>query len=195
MCGFRSSLGSGAAVLIVLSLGVPGRPALGRPLRASSQGEAGPPAPHKSVYGKLQSVDKSQNNVVMESETGERLAWRLEPSVIAEATRFKVGSPMIVIYRQLAANQKRVTAVAFPGTAKTPLYVNMTGSRVVVRGAPAVDGQCGLAEAGPVSESTIPDGGLAEVADACWCCAPAGESCTPGNLTGEGRALLVQCFK
>jgi hypothetical protein len=123
----------------------------------------------------------------MESDAGEQLAWRLEPTVIAEATRFKAGAPMIVIYRQLAANERRVTAVAFPGTAKTPLYFNRTGTRLVLRGAPAVDGACGRAEAGPVSESTIPDGGLAEVTDACWCCAPAGESCTPGNKTGQGR--------
>ena len=29
----------------------------------------------------------------------------------------------------------------------------------------------------------------------CWCCAPSGQTCTPGNKTGLGRALLVQCFK
>jgi hypothetical protein len=48
---------------------------------------------------------------------------------------------------------------------------------------------------GAVSESVIPSGGLAEVMDECWCCAPVGESCTPGNKSGLGRALLVRCFK
>jgi len=31
--------------------------------------------------------------------------------------------------------------------------------------------------------------------EACWCCAPAGESCNPGNKSGNGRALLVSCFQ
>ena len=48
---------------------------------------------------------------------------------------------------------------------------------------------------GPVSESTIPARGLAEALEECWCCAPSGQTCTPGNKTGLGRALLVQCFK
>jgi hypothetical protein len=155
---------------------------------------AGPPAPHKSVYGKLQSV-KDLNGVIMTSDAGERLAWRFEPAVIAEAARFKLGDPMIVIYRQVTPSEKRVTAVAFPGTAATPLYVNMTGSRVVLRSAPAKDGACGQPSAGPIHESTIPSGGMAEVLDACWCCASPDESCTPGNRSGLGRALLVQCFE
>jgi hypothetical protein len=46
-----------------------------------------------------------------------------------------------------------------------------------------------------VAESLIPDGGVAEVLEACWCCAVPGESCTPGNKSGQGRALLVNCFK
>jgi hypothetical protein len=102
---------------------------------------------------------------------------------------------MIVIYRQVSPNEKRVTALAFPGAASTPIYVNTTGARVVVRSSPAVDGACGQPGAGPVSESTIPSGGLAEVLEACWCCAAPGEPCTPGNKSGLGRALLVQCFK
>jgi hypothetical protein len=46
-----------------------------------------------------------------------------------------------------------------------------------------------------VSESVLPNRGLAEVLDACWCCAPVGETCVPGNRSGLGRALLAQCFK
>ncbi|PYQ02030.1 MAG: hypothetical protein DMF82_17435 [Acidobacteria bacterium] len=151
--------------------------------------------PHKSVYGKLASVDKTRNGIVMKSDAGERLSWRFDAAVIAEAARFKPGDPMIVIYRQIAPNQKRVTALAFPGSATTPLYVNTTGSRVVVRSSPAVNGECGGPNAGSVSESTIPSGGVAEVLEACWCCAVPGESCNPGNKSGLGRALLVQCFE
>jgi hypothetical protein len=176
------------AVLLGLVAGVPAS-------RAAGQGQAGPPAPHKSVYGKLQSVDKSQNGVLMISDSGERLAWRFEPAVIAEAARFKSGDPMIVIYRQTTSTDKKVTAVAFPGSASTPLYVNLTGDRVVLRSGPMVNGVCGPGDEANVKESTIPVGGLAEATDACWCCASPGESCAPGNKTGLGRALLVRCFE
>jgi len=183
----RSGGRSAAAVLVGFLLG-------GSTPRAAAQVSAGPP-PHKSVYGKLVSVDRSRNGVVMESDTGEHLAWRFDAVVIAEAARFKPGDRMIVIYRQIASNEKRVTALAFPGSAATPIYVNTTGSRVVVRSSPAVAGACGQPDAGPVTESTIPSGGVAEVREACWCCAMPGETCTPGNKSGLGRALLVQCFK
>jgi hypothetical protein len=183
----RSGAATGAAILLPFLL-------LGSTPRAVGQASDRPPRPHKSVYGKLESVDKSLNGIIMKSDAGERLAWRLDAAVIAEAARFKPGDPMIVIYRQIRPNEKRVTAVAFPGTASAPTYVNMTGSRVVLRGAPAVEGVCGQPGAGPVSEITIASGGMAEVMDACWCCAPSGETCTTGNKTGLGKALLVQCF-
>ena len=185
---YRSGAGSGVAVLLGLSLGAPIP-------RAAAQAPASPPSPPKSVYGKLASVDKSRSSVVMKSDAGERLAWRFEAGVLAEMARFKPGDAMIVIYRQVAPNEKRVTAIAFPGSASTPIYVNTTGSRVVVRSGPAVGGACGQPNAGPISESTIPDGGLAEVLETCWCCAPPGETCVPGNQSGRGRALLVQCFR
>jgi hypothetical protein len=188
MGGCRSGVRAGVAILLTLLVGAP-------PPRAAAQAKAGPPAPKKSVYGKLQSVDKSLNGVIMMSDSGERLAWRFEPAVIAEAARFKPGDPMIVIYRQITPNEKRVTAVAFPGSATTPIYVNLTGDRVVLRSSPAVDGVCGRPDAGPVKESPIPVGGLAEATEACWCCSSPDETCTTGNKTGLGRALLVQCFE
>ncbi len=154
------------------------------------------PAPTKSVYGKLLSVDKALNNVLMTEDGGAQLAWRFDAAVIAEAARFKAGDPLIVIYRQIGpgAKDKRVTAIAFPGSARSPIYVNMTGDRVALRSAAGVDGKCN-ATTGPVSESVIPAGGLAEVLDACWCCAPVGEACTPGTRSGQGRAFLAQCFR
>lgn len=163
--------------------------------RAPAQAPASPAPPQKSVRGTLESVDKSQNRVFMKADDGHRLVWRFEPSVIEEASRFKAGDPLIVVYKQLAQNEKRVTALAFPGTAASPIYLNLTGGRVLVRSAPMVDGVCGKSTAGPTNDATIPSGGLAEVVDACWCCAPDGASCTPTTKSGLGRAILVQCFE
>jgi len=159
---------------------------------APSSAEAHAP---KSVRGTLQEIDKSQSTLIMKSESGARLAWQFAPAVVAEAVKFPTGAPVIVIYRQISANEKRVTAVAFPGTAKKPTYVNMTGESVVVRSAPAVADACGLTEHGSVTDLTIPAGGRAEVLDACWCCGPVGGTCTPGNKSGPGQAFLAQCFE
>ncbi len=85
--------------------------------------------------------------------------------------------------------------MALPGTAATPTYVNMTGERVSLRSAAFVGGVCSQVDPGPISESTIPVGGRAEVMEACWCGAPSGETCTPSNKSGLGQALLVRCFQ
>jgi hypothetical protein len=149
---------------------------------------------HKSVYGKLQRIDESLSAVFMDSDDGQRLVWRLDKAVVSAAARFKVGEPMIVVYRQLTPTEKRVTALAFPGTATVPTYVNMTGSSVVLRSAPAVGGECAQL-GGPATDTPISTKGQVEIANGCWCCASAGESCTPANKTGLGQALLVYCFK
>jgi hypothetical protein len=202
-CG-RAGAGIAAAVLLGFSLGAPPRAVAQVPSgEAPVPHPSGSPDPtipdptrsHKSVYGKLSVVDKTLNGVAMTTETGERLAWRFNPRVVAEAARFKPGDRMIVIYRQIASNEKRVTALAFPGSAATPIYVNTTGERVVVRSSGAVDGACGQPGERPVTEAVIPAGGSAEVLEACWCCAEIGKGCTPGNKSGNGRALLVQCFE
>jgi hypothetical protein len=151
--------------------------------------------PRKSVYGKLVSVDKTRGSVVMQADGGDKLSWRFAPAVIAEAVQFKAGDPMIVIYRQMSASEKRVTALAFPGSAATPIYVNTTGGRILVRSSAMADGVCQPSDSVAISDYTIPAGGLAEVREGCWCCAPSGESCTPGNKSGNGRALLVSCFQ
>jgi hypothetical protein len=168
---------------------------LGLAASAALLAAADAPRPHKSVYGTLESIDPSQNGVVMRSDAGQKLAWKFEARVVKELGRFNPGAAMIVIYRQTAPNEKRVTAVAFPGTAATPVYRNLTGYSVVVRSAPMVGGVCGKTEAATVREKPVPDGGLADVADACWCCAVPGDTCTPGNKSGNGEALLVGCFK
>jgi hypothetical protein len=175
-------------VLLALSAGAPAG-------RASAQSPAPEAATYKSAYGRLESINKSQSAVIMISDAGERLVWRFDAPVIAEAARFEVGGRVIVIYRQTRPNEKVVTALAFPGTAPAPTYVNTTGSRVVLRSGPAVGGACGQPGAEPVNEKAILAGGQTEITDACWCCAPAGETCTPANESGLGRALLVRCFK
>lgn len=160
---------------------------------AKSSAERG--LPSKSVYGKLESIDESLNGAIMRSDDGKRLAWRFDAAVIAELAKFKPGTPMIVIYRQISANEKRVTAVAFPGTAEKPTYINLTGGRILMRSGPAVNGACGDPSAQPVSEYSISNGGVVEALEACWCCAADGETCTPGNRTGNGKAVLASCFK
>jgi hypothetical protein len=162
---------------------------------SAPQGASDDARPPKSVYGKLQRVDKVKDAVFMKSDAGENLAWRFDKRVIAEAAAFQPGDPMIVIYRLLPKNVKRVTALAFPGKEQTPTYVNLTGSRVVLRSAPAVDGACEKAGGGSVTESVIPEDGRAEAMEACWCCTVAGQTCSPTTKTGVGRAFLVQCFE
>ena len=162
---------------------------------AGAQAAPDPSKPHKSVYGTLEKVDQPLNGVFMRSNEGERLAWQFRAPVVAEVARFKPGDPMIVIYRQISPSDKRVTAVAFPGSAQAPLYVNLTGQRIRLRCAPAVDGVCGRPDAGPATERMIPAGGIGEADGACWCCAEVDGSCVPGNKTGIGKALVISCFE
>lgn len=164
------------------------------PPRAAAQAPAASPAPTKSVRGKLLSVDTARNSVLMTEAGGEKLAWHFEAPIVTEAARFKPGDAVIVIYRQTSPRDKRVTALAFPGSAKSPIYVNLTGERVVIRSAAGTEDACEVLS-GPVSESTVPNGGLAELVDGCWCCAPAGGTCTPRTKAGLGRAFLAQCFE
>jgi len=195
----RATLGS--AVLLFASLGARPSAVAAQSAPAASPAPAALPTPdatrvQKSAYGTMSAVDKSLSAVAMKTREGQRLAWKFPPRVIAQIVdNFKPGAPMIVIYRQISGSEKRVTAVAFPGSAATPIYVNTTGERVTVRTSPMVDGACGRPEAEPISESILPADGLAEVPEACWCCAVLGESCTPGNKSGNGRAFLVSCFK
>ena len=183
----RTSALSASSFSLALVLGTPAP-------SATAQASPEPARVHKSVRGTLQSVDRRLSSVIMKSDAGETLTWRFGPAVITEAAKFKAGAPVIVIYRQTAPNEKRVTALAFPGAATKPVYVNLTGARVVLRSAPAVGDVCGPAESGSVTESVIPPGERAEVKDACWCCAPTGNTCTPGNKSGIGQALLERCF-
>ena len=198
---WRARATFGSAVVLFAFLGARPSAVAAQPAPAASPAPAALPTPdatrvQKSAYGTMSAVDKSLSAVAMKTREGQRLAWKFPPRVIAQIVdNFKPGAPMIVIYRQISGSEKRVTAVAFPGSAATPIYVNTTGERVTVRTSPMVDGVCGRPEAEPISESILPADGLAEVPEACWCCAVIGESCTPGNKSGNGRAFLVSCFK
>src|SRR5262245_19915257 len=79
------------------------------PPRAAAQASPSPDAgrPRKSVYGKLQLVDKRLNAIAMVSDTGQRLVWRFPQAVIEVAQQYKPGVPVIVIYRQIGPSDKR----------------------------------------------------------------------------------------
>jgi hypothetical protein len=175
----------GVALLLGL---VPGAPAP----RADAQGTRAPI--FKTVHGKLETVDEQIRGVAVVSDEGQRMAWRFDKAVIEKLKAFKPGDPVVVIYRQRGAD-KAVTAIAFPGAAATPVYVNTTGQRVALVSGPMVNGACGPAADVPPRTTNILIGGQAETSDACWCCAPTGQTCTPANKTGLGRAFLTRCYE
>jgi hypothetical protein len=189
MGSFRSNAALGAALLLGLASGIPSR---------AAEGPAPTPTPassaSKSAHGTLEKVDVSLSGLFMRSDQGKRLAWRFEREVIAHLTDFKPGAPVVVIYRERGSD-KAVTAIGFPGAADTPTYVNTTGERVELVSGPMVDGACGAQADEPPHTTSLPRDGRAETADACWCCAPAGQTCTPSNKTGLGRAFLTRCYQ
>jgi hypothetical protein len=180
----------GAGLGVALLLGVlPG----GAASRATAQSTAPGGLAFRTVYGKLEMVNESVNGVSVVSDQGQRMAWQFSKAVIEQLKGFKPGDPVVVIYRQRGAD-KAVTAIAFPGKAATPIYVNTSGQRVELVSGPMAGGACGQAADTPVSRTTIPTDGRAETQDACWCCAPAGQACVPSNRTGPGQAFLIHCY-
>lgn len=182
---------SGAGLAVALLFGIlPGAPAT----RAAAQSTAPGGLASKTVHGKLEMVNESVNGVAVVSDEGQRMAWQFDKAVIARLKDFKPGDPVVVIYRLRGAD-KAVTAIGFPGAADTPVYVNLTGQRVALVSGPMVNGTCGQPAAEPLHATSILSGGQAETSDACWCCAPAGRTCTPANKTGLGRAFLTRCYE
>ena len=139
-------------------------------------------------------MNESVNGVAVVSDDGQRMAWQFDKAVIEKLKGFKPGDPVVVIYRERGSD-KAVTAIAFPGAAASPVYVNTTGQRVDLVSGPMVNGVCGQPAETPPHATTLPTGGRAETADACWCCAPAGRTCTPANKTGLGMAFLTRCYE
>jgi hypothetical protein len=177
---------SGAALGVALLLGV------WSAVPAAAQGTGA--LAFKTVHGKLEMVNESVRGVAVVSDEGQRMAWQFDKAVIDKLKGFKPGDPVVVIYRQRGAD-KAVTAIGFPGAAGTPVYVNTTGQRVALVSAPMLNGACGQPAAEPLHTTNILPGGQAETSDACWCCAPAGRSCTPANKTGLGQAFLTRCYE
>jgi len=182
---------SGAVLGVSLLLGLwPGAPAT----RAAAQGAAPSRIAFETVHGKLEMVNESVNGVAVVSDEGQRMAWQFDAKVIAQLKAFKPGDPVVVIYR-VRGSGKAVTAIAFPGAAATPVYVNTSGQRVELVSGPMVGGACGQPADSAIHRTTIPTGGRAETSDACWCCAPAGQACVPSNRTGLGQAFLIHCYE
>jgi hypothetical protein len=180
--------GAGLGVAILLGV-LPGAMAS----RAAAQSTAPGGLAFRTVYGKLEMVNESLNGVSVVSDQGQRMAWQFDKKVIEQLKGFKPGDPVVVIYRQRGAD-KAVTAIAFPGKAATPIYVNTSGQRVELVSGPMVGEACGQTADTPVNQTTIPTDGRAETQDACWCCAPAGQACVPSNRTGLGQAFLIHCY-
>lgn len=195
-----SGLGRARALGVVLMLAA--WPAASAPAQAPAPppGSAAAPAaaPAKvavrTVYGKLEMVNESIRGLAIVADDGQRMAWQLDQKVVDQVKAFKPGDAVIVIYRERGAG-KAVTAIAFPGKAETPMYVNTTGERAELVSGPMVDGACGKAPEAAIHRTTIPTGARAETQDACWCCAPAGQACVPANRTGLGQAFLVHCYE
>ena len=187
MGSLRSRVGLGVALLLGLWPG-------GTATRAAAQGAAPSRIAFETVHGKLEMVNESVNGVAVVSDEGQRMAWQFDKKVIAQLKGFKPGDPVVVIYR-VRGSSKAVTAIAFPGAAATPVYVNTSGQRVELVSGPMVGGACGQPPESAVHRTTIPTGGRAETSDACWCCAPAGQACMPSNRTGLGQAFLVHCYE
>src|SRR5262245_56246948 len=161
----RSAVAAGAALLAVAA-------SLGPAPNAAGQGAIAVPLVLKSVHGKLDTVDKQRGGIFVISDEGRKMAWRLERGVIDRLGDFKKGDPIVVIYRQRGGGNKAVTAVAFPGAAASPVYINTTGHRVEFISGPKVNDKCGEMGDATLNHSTIPIDGMAEVSDECWCCAP-----------------------
>ena len=182
-------LGTGLGVALLLSA-LPGV----TPSRAAAQSTAPGGLAFQTVHGKLEVVNESVNGVAVVSDEGQRMAWQFDKTVIEKLKGFKPGDPVVVIYRLRGAD-KAVTAIAFPGAAATPIYVNTSGQRVELVSGPMVGGACGQPAESAIKRTTIPTGGRAETQDACWCCAPAGQACVPSNRTGLGQAFLIHCYQ
>ena len=172
----------GVALLLALCSGAPG----------AAQGTGALAV--KTVHGKVEMINPSVNAVAVIADDGHRMAWQFGEKVMEKLKAFKPGDAVVVIYRERGAD-KAVTAIAFPGAATTPVYVNTTDQRVTLVSGPMVNGACGPASAEPLRTTNILSGGQAETTDACWCCAPAGRTCTPANKTGLGRAFLTRCYE
>jgi hypothetical protein len=155
-----------------------------------------------SVSGTLVTVDKKLSAMILRTDEGRQMAWRLDRSVIEQLSRFKTGDRLWTIYRELGGGDRAVTAIGFPGSEKVPVYVNATGSAVRLHTAAYLDGGAcrGYREDGQVSHSLVRRGASADNEAPCWCCSSMQQTCEPANRAYEpgdrvtGRIILSRCF-
>jgi hypothetical protein len=185
-----SILGLGAVLSVAL--------ALGTAARAGAQGANAAPLVSQSIEGSLESVDAKLNGVILKGSDGKRHAWKLPPTVIQEAARYKAGDWMWVIYRPIGSSQRAVTALGFPGSEEKPHYVNATGDPVLLRTGPMTDGVCRTVAAEQMTGHVLRRGGDVIDEAPCWCCASQGKACELANRShdenGTGRIVLARCF-
>jgi hypothetical protein len=175
----------------------------GWPAGASAQLPNQPPLAQGSIRGTLVRVDKPLLGLVMRNEEGKQMAWRLDRSVIEEISQAKAGDPMWVIYREFGGGNRAVTAIGFPGAAQKPVYVNATGTTVLLRTGAYVENACRTGyprEKDTVGQFRLRRGSVTEDTAACWCCSPIEDSCEPANRSYEpgdkitGRIVLARCY-
>ena len=161
--------------------------------------------PQGSVRGTLVKVHTQRNGVIIrDDETGAQMAWKLDPSVIAEIENFKPGDRLYIIYRRLFGGDRAVTAIGFPGTAPKPEYRNATGGAVQLVTGPLVGsgGSCsGVRDRAALREYRVLRGKSTDAAaEPCWCCAAFGQTCEPANRAWEpgdkvtGTIILSRCY-
>jgi hypothetical protein len=156
------------------------------------------PLVYQSIDGSIETIDQRLNGIILKGSDGKRHAWKLQAPEIKEAARYKPGDSMWVIYRQVGASERAVTALGFPGTDEKPLYVNATGESVVLRTGPYTDNACRPVAAERMTDQQLRAG--SEFADEapCWCCASRGKQCELANRShderGTDRIVLARCF-
>jgi hypothetical protein len=169
--------------------------------RLAAQAPTPRPLASGTMTGTLLTVDKPLSGLIIKTEAGQQMAWRLDRSVIEQVARFKRGDRIYVIYRELGGGDRAVTAVGFPGSEKKPVYVNATGHTVRLRTGPYVENACsGYRESTQVGQFRLPRGSTTEDEAPCWCCSSIEQTCEPANRAyapsdqATGRIVLSRCF-
>jgi hypothetical protein len=156
-----------------------------------------------SVSGTLLTVDKPLSGLIIRTDEGRQMAWRLDRSVLERVARFKKGDRLWIIYRELGGGDRAVTAIGFPGSEKVPVYVNATGVGVRLHTAAYLEGGAcrGYREEGVVVSSSLVRRGASAGNEApCWCCSSMQQTCEPANRAYEpgdlvtGQIILSRCF-
>jgi len=191
----RKPLPSLRSTLLILAVAL----ALGSPAdRAAAQPVANAPLILQSIDGTIESIDMQLGGVILKARDGKRHAWRLQPAVLQEVARHKPGDWMWMIYRQVGPSERAVTALGFPGPEEKPIYLNATGSTVLLRTGPYTDGACRAVPREQTTDYNLRAGDEMVDAAPCWCCANRDKQCELANRShdehGTGRIVLARCF-